>query len=113
MSSNIATAVAVDIRRTEVQSFAKPELPTDGGLLRVEKTGVCGSDWPFYLSMPKTRGPLILGHVLVAFIGHDNVRVGIDDHGHGVSIKTGAGISFYLFWHGHERPWKAAWDRVR
>ena len=28
----------------------------DGGLLRVELCGVCGSDWPYYLKYPNRRG---------------------------------------------------------
>lgn len=68
MDSNIMAAVAVDVRRTQVQAFSKPVLAPDAGLLRVEKTGVCGSDWPLYLSLPKTKGPVILGHEAVGFV---------------------------------------------
>jgi len=45
----IAAAVSYDIRRTEVRTFKEPDLPPDGGLLRIELCGVCGSDWPYYL----------------------------------------------------------------
>src|SRR5262245_62358816 len=63
--SSIAAAVSYDIRRTEVRDFADPQLPADGGLLRIELCGVCGSDWPYYLKYPKARGALILGHEAV------------------------------------------------
>jgi threonine dehydrogenase-like Zn-dependent dehydrogenase len=64
----INAAVSTDIRRTEVRDFAPPDVPIDGGLLRVELCGVCGSDWPYYLSYPKSKGPLILGHETVGTI---------------------------------------------
>jgi threonine dehydrogenase-like Zn-dependent dehydrogenase len=66
--SKILAAVATDIRRTELRELDLPEIPTDGGLLKVEMTGVCGSDWPMYLNYPKTKGPLILGHETVGFV---------------------------------------------
>ena len=61
MARIIPAAVSYDIRRTEVRELAFPEIPPDGGLLRVELTGVCGRDWPYYLNYSKSKGPLILG----------------------------------------------------
>jgi len=66
--TSIAAAVSYDIRRTEVRDFSDPQLPADGGLLRVELCGVCGSDWPYYLKYPKVRGALILGHEAVGHV---------------------------------------------
>jgi threonine dehydrogenase-like Zn-dependent dehydrogenase len=66
--SRILAAVATEIRHTELRELDLPEIPTDGGLLKVEMTGVCGSDWPMYLSYPSTKGPLILGHETVGFV---------------------------------------------
>jgi threonine dehydrogenase-like Zn-dependent dehydrogenase len=65
---SITAAVSYDIKRTELREFDEPLLPPDGGLLRVEMCGVCGSDWPYYLKYPKSRGPLILGHEAVGHI---------------------------------------------
>ena len=76
MDSDIRAAVAVDVRRTQIKAFKKPVLQADAGLLRVEKTGVCGSDWPFYLSTPKTKGPLILGHETVGFVSELGAAAG-------------------------------------
>ena len=64
----IRAAVSYDIRKTEVREFPVPEIPVDGGLLKIEVTGICGSDWPYYLSYPKSKGPLILGHEGVGFV---------------------------------------------
>lgn len=81
--ASIRAAVSTDIRRTEVREFAIPEIAPDAGLLKVELCGVCGSDWPYYLSYPKSKGPLILGHEAVgrvAQLGHNAAwRFGIKE----------------------------------
>ncbi len=68
MTSTVRAAVASEIRKTEIREFPMPHVEPDSGLLRVETTGVCGSDWPFYLTMPKVKGPLILGHETVGIV---------------------------------------------
>lgn len=70
MSKTIRAAVAVESGRTELRSFAFPEIGPDDGLLQVEATGVCGSDWGFYQNYPRQRGPLILGHETVGHVTH-------------------------------------------
>ncbi len=64
----VAAAVSVAPRHTEVQALAMPAIDADAGLLKVELTGVCGSDWPYYLRYPRAKGPLILGHETVGRI---------------------------------------------
>lgn len=68
MADKTMAALAYEVKRTEVREFDLPAIPDDAGWLRVETTGVCGSDWPIYLTMPKSRGPLILGHETVGFV---------------------------------------------
>ncbi|MGE0653472.1 MAG: zinc-binding dehydrogenase [Alphaproteobacteria bacterium] len=68
MAETTQAAVSYDVRRTEVREIAMPKIPDDGGLLEIECTGVCGSDWPYYLKYPKSKGPLILGHESVGRI---------------------------------------------
>lgn len=68
MSESVRAAVSYDVRHTEVRELPWPDFPADGGLLRVELTGVCGSDWPYYLNYPKSKGPLILGHEVVGHV---------------------------------------------
>ena len=68
MTAKVQAAVALDLKRTEVREFDWPIIPTDGGLLKVEMTGVCGSDWPYFLNYPKSKGALILGHETVGFV---------------------------------------------
>jgi threonine dehydrogenase-like Zn-dependent dehydrogenase len=66
--SRIRAAVAVENRRTEVREFAAPPDSADSGLLNIELTGVCGSDWPYYNNYPSVRGAMILGHESVGHI---------------------------------------------
>ncbi|MDB5761039.1 MAG: alcohol dehydrogenase [Herminiimonas sp.] len=68
MQGKVRASVALDNKRTEIREFDFPAIPSDGGLLKVEKTGVCGSDWPYFLNYPKSKGPLILGHETVGFV---------------------------------------------
>jgi threonine dehydrogenase-like Zn-dependent dehydrogenase len=65
MTTSLA-AVAVRPRQTELREFALPEVASDAGLLRIDATGICGSDWPMYLS--EKPGPRILGHEMVGTI---------------------------------------------
>lgn len=53
-------------RLTELREFPIPEIPPDAGLLRVVATGICGSDWPMYLT--ERPGPRILGHEMVGYV---------------------------------------------
>ncbi len=74
---SIAAAVATDNRVTEIREFPEPEIPADAGLLKIEMTGVCGSDWPYYLKYPRAKGALILGHESVGRVeklGRDAAR---------------------------------------
>jgi len=59
-------AVAVSPLETEIQEFSLPEIPPDAGLLKVDATGICGSDWGMY--QRKDPGPRILGHEMVGTI---------------------------------------------
>ncbi|HTH99268.1 MAG TPA: alcohol dehydrogenase catalytic domain-containing protein [Stellaceae bacterium] len=68
MTEMVRAAVSYEVRKTETRELPVPDIAADGGLLKVELTGVCGSDWPYYLSYPKSKGPLILGHETVGRI---------------------------------------------
>lgn len=59
-------AVAVNPRETVLREVPVPAIPPDGGLLKIVATGICGSDWPMYLSA--APGPRILGHEMVGTI---------------------------------------------
>lgn len=72
----IMAAVAVETGRTEVRSFKRPAAHADSGLLKVEVTGMCGADWPFYQTLPSTKGPLILGHETVGVVSELGANAG-------------------------------------
>jgi threonine dehydrogenase-like Zn-dependent dehydrogenase len=45
--------------KTEIREYPVPEIPPDGGLLRIEAAGVCGTDWrTYHLDRPAR----IMGH---------------------------------------------------
>lgn len=60
MTRTVRAAVKVDIERTEIQAFPWPDIPDDGGLLRVEASGVGGSDPEMYRR--ENTSPCIMGH---------------------------------------------------
>lgn len=65
MTEKAFAAVQVGALQTEVREFDLPDVPPDAGLLKVEVSGICGSDWPDY---KKNDGPRILGHEVVGRI---------------------------------------------
>jgi threonine dehydrogenase-like Zn-dependent dehydrogenase len=65
--SGVLAAVATDPYTTELRRFPLPPTGDDDGLLRVEATAVCGTDWLIYgrESRGARLGPLVLGHEIV------------------------------------------------
>jgi threonine dehydrogenase-like Zn-dependent dehydrogenase len=63
---SVVAAVKSGPETTELREFPLPELPDDGGLLRVEACGVGGSDPEQYRRA--TRFPCIMGHEIVGTI---------------------------------------------
>ena len=59
MTAHCLAAVAIEPGVTELREVPLPELGATSGLLKVEMTGVCGSDWAYYQNLPRSRGPLI------------------------------------------------------
>jgi threonine dehydrogenase-like Zn-dependent dehydrogenase len=66
MAATVRAAVMIEPKRTEVREFTLPEIAPDAGLMRIEATGICGSDWGMYLS--EKPGPRILGHEMIGII---------------------------------------------
>jgi threonine dehydrogenase-like Zn-dependent dehydrogenase len=59
-------AVMTGPKATEVRDLPLPDVPPDGGLLKVIAAGICGSDVPMYAS--DVNVPRILGHENVGTI---------------------------------------------
>ncbi len=66
MVSTSRAAVQIASKQTELREFPLPEIPPDGGLLRVVAAGICGSDVPSYAD--GSKGERILGHENVGVI---------------------------------------------
>ena len=59
MPEHCLAAVSTAFRVTTVREFPIPEVTEDGGLLRIEAAGICGSDWNSYRY---NVTPRIMGH---------------------------------------------------
>lgn len=63
MTATARAAVAVEALRTELRELPVPDIGPDDGLVEMEVSGVCGTDWAFYRrSCGADLGPVILGH---------------------------------------------------
>lgn len=67
MGQKVTAAVKIGPKHTEVREFDLPDIPADGGLLKVEAAGICGTDVRTYPT-PSRGGPLIMGHENVGII---------------------------------------------
>lgn len=69
MTATSRAAVLVGPERIEIRELALPTIGDDDGLLRIEATGVCGSDIAAYHGhTPFYELPCVLGHELVGRI---------------------------------------------
>lgn len=66
MSRSVRAAVKTDIETTEIRSFSRPPIGEHDGLLRVEASGVGGSDPEMYRRA--NTAPCIMGHENVGTI---------------------------------------------
>lgn len=67
-SETLRAAVATAPGEITVQDLPLPPPDPASGLLKVEVTGVCGSDWGYFQNLPRSRGPLVLGHETVGIV---------------------------------------------
>lgn len=51
--------------KIEIREYPLPEIPPDGGLVAVERAGVCGSDVKYFRGKIKLPLPIILGHEIL------------------------------------------------
>lgn len=71
MSESCIAAVTLGPGQTEIQEFALPKIGGDEGLLKLEASGVCGSDWPFYAGIQQSQG--VKGQPQPRIQGHHNI----------------------------------------
>ena len=65
MSQTCRAATLVAPARIEVREYPVPDIPPDGGLLKVEMGGVCGTDYKYYTGKLNLPMPIILGHEIL------------------------------------------------
>ncbi|WP_338448731.1 zinc-binding dehydrogenase [Niallia oryzisoli] len=65
MGKKILAAVAVAEKETALHEFELPDISPEEGILRVEITGICGTDVSYYRHFQE---PKILGHHVVGYI---------------------------------------------
>jgi threonine dehydrogenase-like Zn-dependent dehydrogenase len=59
MPEYVLAATTTGVRKTEIRRYPLLEIPPDGGLLKIEAAGVCGTDWQMYNADRPAR---IMGH---------------------------------------------------
>lgn len=60
--------------KIEIREYPLPEIPPDGGLVAVERGGVCGTDVKYFHGKLKLPYPVILGHEILGRV----VKLGRD-----------------------------------
>ena len=53
-NKQVLAAVAKENHQIELTNFDVPDITPTTGLLKIEMTGMCGSDWPYFLNYPNT-----------------------------------------------------------
>ena len=65
-SSRGATLLGPD--KLELREYPIPDIPADGGLIKIEMGGVCGTDVKYLHGKLKVDYPIILGHEILGRI---------------------------------------------
>jgi alcohol dehydrogenase len=73
-----ATLLAPD--KIEIREYPVPDIPPDGGLIAVERAGVCGSDVKYFHGRIALPLPVILGHEILGRVAKLG-RVAASIHG--------------------------------
>ena len=66
--ASVQAAVMVEPGKIEVREFDRPQIGGDELLLKIESTGICGSDKHMYAGHMGLQFPVVPGHELVGTI---------------------------------------------
>ena len=66
--ASVKAAVMGELGSIRIESFPRPEIAEDAFLLKVDATGICGSDSHAYLGHSKLNLPVILGHEVMGTV---------------------------------------------
>lgn len=98
MPKTVRACVKTGIEQCEIREFARPEIPPESGLLRVESAGVGGSDPEMY-RRPNTA-PCIMGH--------ENVGM-VEEIGHAMAARWGIKPGDRIALHEYLPCWRCHW----
>lgn len=85
MAEQVLAAVRTAPKTTELREYARPDIPADGALLKVEVAGVCGTDVKIYAN-PPFDAPVIMGHENIGVIAEAGPKF-VERHGVGVGDR--------------------------
>src|SRR3989304_10349377 len=80
--------------KLEIREYPIPEIPPDGGLVKVEMGGVCGTDVKYLHGKLKVDYPIILGHEIlgrVEKLGRDAAAIHKVKEGDRIILKGALG----------------------
>jgi threonine dehydrogenase-like Zn-dependent dehydrogenase len=98
VTTAVRASVKVDVERSEIQTFERPKIPADAGLLRVESAGVGGSDPELYRK--PDHAPVIMGH--------ENVGT-VEDVGDVAAARWGVKVGDRVALHEYLPCWHCKW----
>lgn len=98
MATKVTAAVKIGIEQTELREFARPAIAPDAGLLRVESSGVGGSEPETYRR--PNHAPVILGHEIVGTI---------DEIGDAAAIRWGVQVGDRVALQEYLPCWHCEW----
>lgn len=78
----------------EIREYPIPDIPSDGGLVRIEMAGVCGTDVKYYQGKIQLPLPIILGHEIlgrVAKLGRQATAIHQIKEGDRIILKGAIG----------------------
>ena len=96
--SQVLAAVKIDVEQTEIKTFARPKVTKNTALLRVEASGVGGSDPELYRT--PNYAPIIMGH--------ENVGI-IDEIGSEAAARWGVEVGDRVALHEFLPCWHCKW----
>ena len=98
MKGTMRAAVFADIRKIEIREVPIPQINDDEVLIKIEYTGICGTDWSIYTGKYSAdRLPLIAGHEFsgkIAEVGANAIGLSVGDIVT-ADINIGCGHCFY------------------
>jgi len=94
MADTSRAATLIGPNKLEIREYPIPDIPADGGLIKIEMAGVCGTDVKYYHGKIQLPLPIILGHEILGRIvklGRDAAAIHRAKEGDRVILKGALG----------------------